>query len=263
MIPFVQALSMDGNEKKSNYKNIVDTLLNPDFDIDYNAESLLFEDLCKSFMEKFVENMFIVDGYICQEDKAKFGILVQHHEGRDWFGRYIDLQRNVSQAVDEFTFYRLVQYFAIVLFECNMADDFGPATSVMNMSFTYHFTSVMIPGRFGQPSKQYVYEYLKDQSIWKSPRFWNAAFLHAIHDDRMKRTNGLIEWNSMSNEQRKDFETGEENSTYAHLVSFLYMMKSFDVDKEERENFLHKMSVIGDLSAEKISQLEDSAEIIS
>ena len=31
-----------------------------------------------------------------------------------------------------------------------MADDFGPATSVMNMSFTYHFTSVMIPGKLSQ-----------------------------------------------------------------------------------------------------------------
>ena len=60
---------------------------------------------------------------------------MQHPEGRAWFGKFIDTQRVNNQEVDEHIFYRLVQYFAVCLFECVVADDFAPATSIMNMRY--------------------------------------------------------------------------------------------------------------------------------
>ena len=33
-------------------------------------------------------------------------------------------------------------------------------------------------------------------------------------------------WSSWDKEQKKDFEIGEENSAFAQLLQFLYMMKS-------------------------------------
>lgn len=39
----------------------------------------------------------------------------------------------------EHTFYQLVQYFAVVLFECDEADDFSPAMILMNMCFTFYY----------------------------------------------------------------------------------------------------------------------------
>ena len=67
---------------------------------------------------------------------AKFGLLMQQPEGRSWFGKFIDTQRVNNQEVDEHIFYRLVQYFAVCLFECVVADDFAPATSIMNMRYS-------------------------------------------------------------------------------------------------------------------------------
>jgi len=35
--------------------------------------------------------------------------------------------------------YSLVQFYAVVLFECNEAEDYGPAMTLMNSAFTlYH-----------------------------------------------------------------------------------------------------------------------------
>jgi hypothetical protein len=50
----------------------------------------------------------------------------------------VNAQRVQNKKVDESTFYSLVQYFAIVLFECADADDFSPAKSLMNMCFTFY-----------------------------------------------------------------------------------------------------------------------------
>jgi len=232
-----------------------------DFEIDYDGETPLFDEECKLFMENFVNEVFL-DGYISNEEKAKFGLLMQHPEGREWFGKFIEYQRANNKEVDEFTFYRLVQYFAVCLFECNLSDDFGPATSIMNMCFTFHFTAMIGHGRMGQERKQFVYEYLKDQSIWHSLRFWNAAFLHAIHADRKKRTGGMEGWSGWNLEQRNDFELSEENSSFAHLASFLYMMKSLDVSKKDRDIFRDKMSTIGNLRPEQVKELEESVEFL-
>jgi len=64
--------------------------------------------------------------------------VVQHEAGRLWFARFVNAQRVHNKKVDESTFYSLVQYFAIVLFECADADDFSPAKSLMNMCFTFY-----------------------------------------------------------------------------------------------------------------------------
>lgn len=50
----------------------------------------------------------------------------------------MNAQRGRSRRVSESTFYSLIQYFAIVLFECAEADDFSPAKSLMNMCFTFY-----------------------------------------------------------------------------------------------------------------------------
>lgn len=47
-------------------------------------------------------------------------------------------QRCVSKKVDESIFFRLVQYFAVVLFECNESEDYVPAKTLMNMCFTFY-----------------------------------------------------------------------------------------------------------------------------
>jgi len=148
---------------------------------EYDEETELFEQECDGFMKDFVSKIFQVDSDISQEDKSKFGILNQHSAGRLLFSRHVDNQRVYCKSVPETIFFRLVQYFAIVLFECNQADDFEPAKILMNMCFTF-FLEVNKEGE--EPARQFIVPYLREQPIWKSLRFWNAAFFDAVHSER-------------------------------------------------------------------------------
>ena len=58
------------------------------------------------------------------------------------FGRLL----NVSCAFN----LRSVSWGKLILIfsRCNMSDDFGPATSIMNMCFTYYFTSSVVHGEY-------------------------------------------------------------------------------------------------------------------
>ncbi|CAI9737802.1 Hypothetical predicted protein [Octopus vulgaris] len=94
---------------------------------------------CMEFMKMFVEKIFLLNEEISQTEKAKFGELCQHQPGRIWFARYVNSQRVHNKRVDEQIFFRLVQYFSVVLFECHMAEDYTPAKSLMNMCFTFFY----------------------------------------------------------------------------------------------------------------------------
>ena len=39
----------------------------------------------------------------------------------------------------------------------------------------------------GPTLKHFLYSYLKDQPIWQSLRFWNAAFFDAVQYERARR----------------------------------------------------------------------------
>lgn len=58
--------------------------------------------------------------------------------GRMWFARFINAQRAKVKRVDETTFYALIQYFAIVLFECTDSEDYSPAKCLMSLSFAFY-----------------------------------------------------------------------------------------------------------------------------
>lgn len=92
--------------------------------------------------------------------------------------------------VDEVTFYSLVQFFAIALFECCEDDDFTPAKSIMNMSFTYYTMNPCVKSQNNNNQvKLFVYECLKDQPIWKSMRFWTAAFFLSMQSELKRSEN--------------------------------------------------------------------------
>ncbi|KAF7244756.1 hypothetical protein EYD10_09117 [Varanus komodoensis] len=230
----------------------------------------------REFIRQYVEKIFAGGEEFDQEEKAKFGELCsgENAKGREWFARYVSAQRCNSKCVSEQTFYRLVQSFAVVLFECYQMDDFSPAKNLMTMCFTFYYIGrpLALPleakekatgsidsylksanswlaekkdiaerllkntsaktenmkGFFGSfesklksptakknedaedKSKQriqksvslyspeeeeeksgekiYLYMHLKQQPIWHTLRFWNAAFFDAVHCERRKRS---------------------------------------------------------------------------
>lgn len=222
---------------------------------EYDEETELFEQECDGFMKDFVSKIFQVDSDISQEDKSKFGILNQHSAGRLLFSRHVDNQRVYCKSVPETIFFRLVQYFAIVLFECNQADDFEPAKILMNMCFTF-FLEVNKEGE--EPARQFIVPYLREQPIWKSLRFWNAAFFDAVHSEREIPAISRDVWHSWSPQEQSEYKECDKNSTFAKLGTFLSNMKAFGLSNNTCDEFLHKMSTIADLSDEQIQLLRKS-----
>ncbi|KAM8892700.1 uncharacterized protein KIAA0513 homolog isoform 2-T2 [Spinachia spinachia] len=101
----------------------------------------------RQFMKAYVEKVFDGREDFDQEEKARFGELCsgKNGKGREWFAKHVSAQRCHSKCVSEATFYRLVQSFAVVLFECYQMDDYSPAKNLMTMCFTYYYSGKSQP----------------------------------------------------------------------------------------------------------------------
>ncbi|XP_043937515.1 uncharacterized protein KIAA0513-like [Protopterus annectens] len=258
-----------------------------------------------------------------------------------------------SKCVSEQTFFRLVQSFAVVLFECHQMDDYGPAKNLMTMCFTYYYNGKNQPqptelkeekptgidsylksanswlaekkdiaerllkntsaktenvkGFFGgletkfkgsnakkeededkplqKPPKTvvfktpeekkgeqiYLYTHLKQQPIWHTLRFWNAAFFDAVHCERRKRSpttrrnageeeEKREKWCHMTQEERDDSLRFNENITFGQLGTFTHNMLAFGLSRKLCNDFLKKQAVIGNLNEEQYKLLSDHIE---
>lgn len=300
---------------------------------------------CKEFMKAYVEKVFHGREEFEQEEKARFGELCsgENAKGREWFAKYVSAQRCNSKCVSEQTFYRLVQSFAVVLFECYQMDDYSPAKNLMTMCFTYYHmgksqlsptelldrpasgidsyirsanswlsgkkdiaerllknTSAKtdVKGFFGglesklrgpaarktgdaespaedkpktpvslespeenKGEKIYLYTHLKQQPIWHTLRFWNAAFFDAVHCERKKRSPTTREkWCHMTEEEKEDSSRFNENITFGQLGTFTHNMLAFGLSKKLCNDFLKKQAVIGNLNEEQYKLLSDHIE---
>ncbi|CAJ0937773.1 unnamed protein product, partial [Ranitomeya imitator] len=109
--------------------------------------------------------------------------------------------------------------------------------------------------------KNYLYSHLKQQPIWHSLRFWNAAFFDAVHCERRKRSPTTRDkWYHMTQEERDDSLQFNENITFGQLGTFTHNMLAFGLSKKLCSDFLKKQSVIGNLDEEKFKQLMDYIE---
>ncbi|XP_072551667.1 uncharacterized protein KIAA0513 homolog isoform X2 [Salminus brasiliensis] len=300
----------------------------------------------REFMKAYVEKLFHGREDFDQEEKARFGELCsgENGKGREWFAKYVSVQRCNSKCVSEQTFYRLVQSFAVVLFECYQMDDYSPAKHLMTMCFTYYYIGklqlsptelldrpsagidsylrsgkVWLSGKkdiaermlkntsaktdmksfFGglesklrgpstrknedaeSPSegkpktpasppaspvkkegeKIYLYTHLKQQPIWHTLRFWNAAFFDAVHCERNKRSPTTREkWCHMTQEEKDDSSRIDENITFGQLGTFTHNMLAFGLSKKLCNDFLKKQAVIGNLNEEQYKLLSDHIE---
>ncbi|KAM4618836.1 uncharacterized protein KIAA0513 homolog [Polymixia lowei] len=299
----------------------------------------------RQFMKAYVEKVFHGKEDFDQEEKAHFGQLCsgENGKGREWFAKYVSAQRCNSKCVSEATFYRLVQSFAVVLFECYQMDDYSPAKNLMTMCFTYYhigksqlspselldrgcppagldsylnkanswFSGKMdaaerllkttsntdVKGFFGglesklrgpvarkpeeggspvetkakspvseapeekKGDKVYLYTHLKQQPIWHTLRFWNAAFFDAVHCERKKRSPTTREkWCHMTQEERDDSSKIDENIAFGQLGTFTHNMLAFGLSKKLCNDFLKKQAVIGNLNEEQYKLLSDHIE---
>ncbi|XP_008309619.1 uncharacterized protein KIAA0513 homolog isoform X2 [Cynoglossus semilaevis] len=296
----------------------------------------------RTFMKDYVQKIFHGKEDFDQEEKALFGQLCSGDatKGRQWFAQYVSAQRSHSKCVCEASFYRLVQSFALVLFECYQVDDYSPAKNLMTMCFTYYYIGKCRPspsellepgappaaldlylnkanswlsgkkdqaerllkntsrtdvkGFFGglesklrsnvtpkteegtelqsmspvsevpvekKGEKIYLYTHLKQQPIWHSLRFWNAAFFDAVHCERKKRSPTTREkWCHMTVEEREDRSKIDENIAFGQLGTFTHNMLAFGLSEKLCKDFLKKQAVIGNLNPEQYKLLSEHIE---
>lgn len=219
------------------------------YSLDSQPDDLTLE--CMGFMKLFVEKIFNPSEEITQMEKAKFGEYCQQVPGRQWFARYVSSQRVNSKKVDEQIFFQLVQYFAVVLFECNESEDFTPAKNLMNMCFTFYHEVHHGKQRY----KNFLYSYLREQPIWQSLRFWNAAFFDAVQNERARKP---VCTSEDGHDSQSDDNMFQENISFGQLGTFTCNMRAFGLSKDLCVEFLRKQSIIANLKEEQVQMLKDN-----
>lgn len=76
----------------------------------------------------------------------------------------------------------------------------------MSVSYT-----VEVPGC--DPYREYLFNYLRDQQIWHSLRFWNAALFYALQKDKVPKANIESSRKCSSSVQLKTVEEGKDALT--------------------------------------------------
>ncbi|XP_055908762.1 uncharacterized protein KIAA0513 [Eupeodes corollae] len=249
------------------------------------------DDPTKEFMRKFVDIMFTNPSTIVLELKSEFGQMARQETGRLWFCRYVMAQKLKSKRVDEITFYSLVQNFAIILFESTESEDYTPAASVMNMCFTFYH-EIEVPGC--EPYREYLFTYLRQQPIWHTLRFWNAAFYDALQSKREQqmtvsqkkrgKKNPNNPWQSLSRGQSEGEEEHSDSSSssshhsfaasgvndltdnqkfqqhvaFQQLGTFTCNMHSLGISKDLCLEFLMKQNATVRLPREKVQLIRDN-----
>ncbi|KAK0060847.1 protein IWS1 isoform X2 [Biomphalaria pfeifferi] len=113
------------------------------------------------------------------------------------------------------------------------------------------------PSSHGETEKVFLYTYMRDQPIWQSLRFWNAAFFDAVQCERSRRP---MPTNTDGNETVTDDKQFQENITFGQLGTFACNMRSFGLSKELCLEFLRKQSTIANLRKDQVKLLRDNIE---
>ncbi|ESO09888.1 hypothetical protein HELRODRAFT_190316 [Helobdella robusta] len=272
---------------------------NPDDEITQNATEIQnwnddqdFNDPiskeCSDFMKSFISKIFETNVEINPKSKSKFCEMSQTGFGRLWFAEYILKKQDgtVTKIADE-TFYALIQFFTIVLFECNESEDYGPAKTLMELSFVLYresdllgilnnnnveVTSWAFCRDFGlsdlvllrshqsiehtlfqyvtkgEIEKQFLYSFLKDLSIWHSPKFWNAVSFFTVQQQRAAQTGNTESANS------------EHDVRCKQLRLITHYMRSLGVNKEQCIEYIKRQETTYNLSKDHVKQLTTKME---
>lgn len=133
------------------------------------------------------------------------------------------------------------------------------------------FISVDVPGC--EPYREYIYIYLKEQPIWHSLRFWNAAFFDALNCERNNRPvppTHMKKFTSLPSSEN-DFTASScssdepshnileitedrqyhQNISFGQLGSFTCNMHAFGLNRDLCNEFLRKQCIIANLNKGK------------
>ena len=86
------------------------------------------------------------------------------------------------------------------------------------MCFTFYTENQSQASHSSRHQKQYLYHILREQPIWKSLRFWNAAFFDALQTERANRpTPTKCQLNEYNSQEITDENKFQQNITFGQL----------------------------------------------
>ncbi|KAL5968705.1 hypothetical protein TSMEX_003575, partial [Taenia solium] len=149
----------------------------------------------------------------------------------------------------------LASFCNSTLMECGKNDDFSPAASILNVAFRIFQQNVNSAGKV---VLTYLYESLKDQTLWQSTRFWNAAVFIALQEERVNRQ---IVPNTTDDQENLDAEAELHDSiVYNQLSKFAWRMFSLGLSRDACMDFLRKQ--VEDTSLSKENQRNLRANVL-
>uniref|UniRef100_A0A0X3NXV3 Uncharacterized protein KIAA0513 n=1 Tax=Schistocephalus solidus TaxID=70667 RepID=A0A0X3NXV3_SCHSO len=176
--------------------------------------------------------------------EQKFRGYIAHHTGRSAFARELKKQTENVKEVPGNVLHRLVRYGGLVLEQCNGSDDFSPACSLLNSAFRLFQQEVAPNGRVTQT---FMYAGLRDQQIWQSTRFWNAAVFLALQQERSVQASATT-----GTENDLDLEKELHDAlAFSQLSKFAWRIYSLGLSKEACLDFLRRQAEDAALSKEK------------
>ncbi|CDS43724.1 conserved hypothetical protein [Echinococcus multilocularis] len=210
----------------------------------------------RSDIGQFVMAMLTENGAgVVTKNAHIFQSYIEHHTGRSAFAKELRKQTDEMKQVPASVLQLLASICNNTLTECGKNDDFSPAASILNVAFRIFQQNVNSAGKV---VLTYLYESLKDQMLWQSTRFWNAAVFIALQEERVNRQ---IVPNTTDDQENLDAEAKLHDSiVYNQLSKFAWRMYSLGLSKDACLDFLRKQ--VEDTSLSKENQRNLRANVL-
>ncbi|KAM7533127.1 hypothetical protein Aperf_G00000121090 [Anoplocephala perfoliata] len=200
----------------------------------------------RSDIKQFVMAMLTEAGAAVVTKNANiFQGYIEHHTGRSAFAKELRKQTDQMKQVPNSVLQLLASFCNRVLTECGKNDDFAPAATILTVAFRVFQQNVDSSGKV---VLTYLYESLKEQALWQSTRFWNAAIFIALQEERYNRQ---VVPSTTDTQENLDAEAELQDSiAYNQLSKFTWRMYSLGLSKDACLDFLRKQVEDAGLSKE-------------
>lgn len=183
-----------------------------------------------------------------------FRDFIVRHSGRSRFAKELKSQAKGMKCISNQLLEQLALFIGPLLNQCNENEDYAPAYIIMHLSFSLYHETVSSNGTAEQ---KYLYVLLKDQVIWQSMRFWNAAFFIALQRERAERQRYPVTEGDDPIQAETDFQN---DIVYSQLSKFLWRMYTLGMGQELCLDFLRKQASATNLPNDLVKIIQKNSQ---
>ncbi|CAH8862949.1 unnamed protein product [Trichobilharzia szidati] len=207
----------------------------------------------KADIRALVSNL-LQQSRIDEKSVKDFRDFIMRHSGRSRFAKELKSQTRAMKAISNQILEQLALFIGPLLNQCNENEDYAPAYIIMQLSFTLYYESVS-PNVI--VTQKYLYALLKEQVIWQSMRFWNAAFFIALQRERAERQAYIVHESEDPIKAEAEFQN---DIAYTQLSKFLWRMYTLGIGHEACLDFLRKQASATNLPADMVKTIQRNVQ---